>query len=96
MSQLNPQTIQKVARLARLKVDGDYARSLAQDMSKILSWIDQLQEVPTDHVEPLFNTMEMVAPLRDDAVTEGGCANKVLANAPDQSYGMFAVPKVVE
>lgn len=96
MSQLNPQTIQKVARLARLKVDGEYVQRLAHDMSKILSWVDQLQEVPTDHVKPLFNTMDRVAPLRNDVVTEGGCVDKILANAPDQSYGMFAVPKVVE
>lgn len=96
MSQVDLKTIEKVARLARLKVDGDYAQRLAQDMTKILSWVDQLQQVPTDHVAPLFNPMDMVAPLRDDVVTDGAQHAKILANAPDQAYGMFAVPKVVE
>jgi aspartyl-tRNA(Asn)/glutamyl-tRNA(Gln) amidotransferase subunit C len=86
----------KVARLARLRLATEEMAHLEGELNKILGWIDQLQAVDTEGVEP----MEMVIPMsrawRADEVTDGNCREAVLANAPAAAHGFFAVPKVVE
>ena len=89
-------TIQKVARLARIRTSGAEAEILVVELSKILKMIEQLGEVNTDGVEPMTSVIEMQMPARDDVVTDGGIAEKILANAPEQTAGFFVVPKVVE
>jgi aspartyl-tRNA(Asn)/glutamyl-tRNA(Gln) amidotransferase subunit C len=69
---------------------------LARELSGIMQWIDQLAEVDTDGVEPMASAVHVKLPLREDVVTEGGDAGKVLANAPRSQNGFFVVPKVVE
>ena len=61
-----------------------------------MTWIEQLSEVDTDGVEPMTSAVHMPAPMREDVVTEGGDASKVLSNAPKTVDGFFVVPKVVE
>ena len=61
-----------------------------------MSWIEELNEVNTDNVEPLISVNDTTLRLRDDEITDGGCQEAVLANAPDKEYDYFAVPKVVE
>ncbi len=89
-------TIQKVARLARIRTSEGEAEILVVELSKILKMIEQLGEVNTDGVEPMTSVIEMQMPARDDVVTDGGIAEKILANAPEQTAGFFVVPKVVE
>ena len=62
----------------------------------ILDWIEQLDEVDTDGVEPMTSRGAAGLPLREDVVTDGGDPEKVLANAPEAEAGFFVVPKVVE
>ena len=93
---MDKDTVRKVARLARLEVpEADLARRAAQ-LSAMLKWVEQLQAVNTDNVEPLANVANIELPLRKDAVTDGNMQDKVLANAPEQVQGFFVVPKVVE
>ena len=92
-------TVKRVARLARLAVTEEEAERMTGELNGILGWIEQLQAVDTDGVEPMAGgTPEGIAamPLRDDVVTDGGQAPKVLANAPDREGEYFGVPKVVE
>ena len=89
-------TVRKVARLARIAEPEDKLETLAKELTGIMTWIEQLSEVDTDGVEPMTSAVHMPAPMREDVVTEGGDASKVLSNAPKTVDGFFVVPKVVE
>ncbi len=89
-------TVRKVAKLARLREPEERLASLAQELNGIMSWIEQLSEVDTDGVEPMTSVVAVKLPLREDVVTEGGDASRVLSNAPKAIDGFFVVPKVVE
>jgi aspartyl-tRNA(Asn)/glutamyl-tRNA(Gln) amidotransferase subunit C len=89
-------TVKKVASLARIRESEDRLEPLARELSGILQWIDQLAEVDTDGVEPMASAVAVKLPMREDVVTEGGDAQRVLANAPRSDRGFFVVPKVVE
>ena len=89
-------TVRKVARLARIAEPEARLESLASELNGIIAWIEQLNEVDTDGVEPMTSAVAMAAPLRDDVVTDGGDSARVLANAPKAVDGFFVVPKVVE
>lgn len=93
---ITSETVKKVAKLARLDVPEAEVPQRMREMNGILGWIDQLQSVNTEGVEPLANVANIDLPLRADAVTDGDIRDKVLANAPDSFGGFFAVPKVVE
>jgi aspartyl-tRNA(Asn)/glutamyl-tRNA(Gln) amidotransferase subunit C len=89
-------TVRKVAKLARIAEPEEKLEGLAKELSGILSWIEQLNEVDTDGVEPMASAVHMPAPMRDDVVTEGGDPEVVLSNAPRRAGNFFVVPKVVE
>lgn len=103
---LDKDTVARIARLARLKVPDEELEPLAGELSGILAWIEQLNEVDTANIEPLASVSNVTLPMRADKVTDGGIAAKVLANAPGGAVyvepddrnagGFFAVPKVVE
>jgi len=89
-------TVRKVARLARIAEPEEKLEALATELNGIMTWIEQLAEVDTDGVEPMTSAVHMPAPMREDVVTEGADAAKVLSNAPKTVDGFFVVPKVVE
>jgi aspartyl-tRNA(Asn)/glutamyl-tRNA(Gln) amidotransferase subunit C len=89
-------TARKVAKLARIKVEEAHLPALAQEFNAILGFIEQLQEVDVDGIEPMVSVTPMRLKRRADVVTDGGIQEKILANAPDAREGFFAVPKVVE
>ena len=89
-------TVRKVARLARIAQPEETVEQLARELSGIMDWIEQLNEVDTDGVEPMTSAVHTPLPMRDDVVTDGGDPAKVLANAPKTIGGFFVVPKVVE
>jgi len=89
-------TVRKVARLARIRLGEGEAEPLAAELSGILAWIEQLNEVNVEGVAPMASTEAVKLPLREDVVTDGGDPARVLANAPKADKGFFVVPKVVE
>ena len=89
-------TVRKVARLARIAQPEETVEQLARELNGIMAWIEQLNEVDTNGVEPMTSAVHTPLPMRDDVVTEGGDAARVLANAPRSKDGFFVVPKVVE
>jgi aspartyl-tRNA(Asn)/glutamyl-tRNA(Gln) amidotransferase subunit C len=89
-------TVTKVARLARIAAPQERVEALAGELSSIINWIEQLNEVDTDGVEPMTSCVAAKLPLRDDVVTEAGLRDDVLSNAPKTDRGFFVVPKVVE
>ena len=94
---LDKATVRTIANLARIEVADEDLDHLAGELSTILNFVEQLAEVNTDGVAPMTSVVEgMALPRREDAVTDGGYPEKVLANAPEASEGFFVVPKVVE
>ncbi len=90
------ETAAKVAKLARIRVEDDALPALAQEFNDILGFIEQLNEVDVEGVEPMVSVTPMRLKRRVDDVTDGDQQDKVLSNAPDAREGFFAVPKVVE
>lgn len=90
------ETARKVAHLARIKVDDDHLPELADEFNTMLGFIEQLNEVNIDGIEPMTSVTPMRLKRRVDEVTDGGYQNKILSNAPDAREGFFAVPKMVE
>ena len=93
---IDKETARRVAKLARIQVEEDALPALASEFSTILGFIEQLNEVDVEGVEPMTSVTPMRLKRRADAVTDGDQQDKVLANAPDAREGFFAVPKVVE
>lgn len=90
------QTVRRVAHLARLKVAEEGLPRLVQELDGILTWIEQLQEVDVEGVEPMTGVENDALRMRPDQVTDGGKPADILANAPDKTADFFVVSKVVE
>ena len=95
MSVSNDQ-VRHIAKLARIAMSDEEIERLGPELNAIIGWVEQLGEVNTDGVEPLTAVIDQKLRLREDAVTDGGIRDQVLANAPEAQHGFFAVPKVIE
>ena len=93
---LDKATVLRIARLARIEVPEEELDHLAGELSGILSWVEQLNEVDTEQVAPMTSVVETRLKQRSDQVTEGGHPEAILANAPEREDGFFVVPKVLE
>ena len=93
---IDTETAAKVAKLARIRVEDDALPALAQEFNNILGFIEQLNEVDVEGIEPMVSVTPMRLKRREDVVSDGDQQDKVLSNAPDAREGFFAVPKVVE
>lgn len=93
---INQETVQKIAKLARLKIEDAKAEAMETDLNQILTWIEQLDQVTTDSVEPMFAVNLDKMPERADIINDGDQAEKIVQNAPEAEFNMFVVPKVVE
>ncbi len=93
---IDEKTVLKVAKLARLDLAPERAPAMAQELNAILAWIEQLNEVDVEGVEPMTSAVETALPMREDVVTDGNAPERVLKNAPRSEDGFFIVPKVVE
>jgi aspartyl-tRNA(Asn)/glutamyl-tRNA(Gln) amidotransferase subunit C len=89
-------TVAGIAKLARIRISEEQCQTLTGELSNILGWIEQLDELDTEGVEPMTSVVEVEAPMREDRVTDGDCRETIVANAPEQAHGFFIVPKVVE
>ncbi len=93
---LTTKDTQKIAKLARLRMDAAEVEHFTHEINGILHWVEQLQEVNTDGVEQMTSVANLTLPMRADVVTDGEIQQQVLANAPMSDYGCFVVPKVLE
>ena len=93
---IDKDTARRVAHLARIKVEEDQLENLAGELSGILGFMEQLNEVDVEGVEPMTSVSPMELKRRDDVVTDGNMQTQILSNAPDSREGFFAVPKVME
>ena len=94
--QVDPATVRRIARLARIKVTDGEVKALESELSGILDWVKQLDEVDVANVEPMTRVMPMTLRKREDKVSDGDIPDQILANAPEREGDFFVVPKVVE
>ena len=93
---IDTETARRVAKLARIEVDESDLPALAVELSGILTFMEQLNEVDVAGIEPMTSVTPMRLKRRADVVTDGNIQDLVLKNAPDAREGFFAVPKLVE
>ena len=89
-------TIKHISRLSRISVDDKKADKLAGDLNSIFDFIEKLNELNTDKVEPLTSVAETTLKLRTDEVKSKDIRDQILKNSPDKNEDFFVVPKVVE
>ena len=90
------QTIRGLAHLARLEFNETKEQEMLSDLNKILNWMDKLNELNTDHVEPLIHMTEEVNVMREDVAKNTVTHEEALRNAPKKDSDYFRVPKVLE
>ena len=95
MAKITQKDIEKISRLAQIEIKDD-KEILATQIENVINWIEKLNEVNTDNIEPMINVHNEPLHLNADEVSDGNITDDVLKNAPKQIYGYFAVPKVIE
>jgi aspartyl-tRNA(Asn)/glutamyl-tRNA(Gln) amidotransferase subunit C len=94
--QVDEATVRHIARLARITVSKKEAARLKDELSAILDWVEQLDEVDTEKVAPMARVGDIRLHPRADEITDGERVGDILANAPMAEDNFFVVPKVVE
>jgi aspartyl-tRNA(Asn)/glutamyl-tRNA(Gln) amidotransferase subunit C len=89
-------TVKRIGRLARIRIEEDEVAGYQTEINSILGFVEQLSEINVDGVEPMTSVMPMTLRRRDDAITDGSYAEKIVKNAPLTEDNFFMVPKVVE
>lgn len=89
-------TVKRIARLARIRIEEEEVGSYQTELNAILGFVEQLQEVDVQGVEAMTSVTPMTLRRRDDLITDGGYAEKIVSNAPLSEDNFFMVPKVVE
>ena len=93
---IDKETVYKIAKLSRIKIDEKDSDKIRSELNSVLDWINELNEVDTDGIEPLSSVTGHKLPLRADNVNDGDYVDRILKNATEKSSGFFVVPKVVE
>ena len=93
---MNPSEIQKLAKLARLKITDETVEETAKSITDVLALVDQLQAADTDNTEPMAHPLDATQRLREDEVSEDNQREKYQACAPSTEEGLYLVPKVIE
>ena len=89
-------TVKRIGRLARIRIEEGEVAGYQDELNAILGFVEQLSEVDVTGVEPMTSVTPMSLRRRDDVVTDGGYADKIVSNAPLSEDNFFMVPKVVE
>lgn len=94
---IDKEAVKRLANLSRLRIPEENLDDMVGEITKIIGWVEQLQDVNTDGVAPMNSVVEdMKLPEREDVITGGNIRDQILANAPEEMDGYFLVPKVVE
>ena len=93
---LDPQTVYRISRLARIRIDASEVDRYASELSAILEFVEQMNKVDTDDVAPLSHPQDRLLRLRDDVVTETNQRESLQASAPATENGLYLVPRVID
>ncbi len=89
-------TVKHISKLARISVDDEKANKLADDLNSIFDFIEKLNKLKTENIEPLTSIAETTLRFREDKIGSENIREKILKNSPDENKDFFVVPKVVE
>ena len=89
-------TVKHISKLSRISVTDEKAKKLTEDLNSIFEFIEKLNKLDTDKVEPLTSIAETTLQLRIDEVKSKNIRNQILKNSPDENKDFFVVPKVIE
>ena len=93
---LDKSTLERVAYLARIKLNNSEIDKMTEELNNIMKWIEELNEVDITNVSPMTGVSNMTLREREDKVTDGGYQDKIVNNAPEKIDNSFTVPKVIE
>tara|TARA_B100000686_G_scaffold348500_1_gene439694 strand:- start:6618 stop:6905 length:288 start_codon:yes stop_codon:yes gene_type:complete len=93
---LDKSILERVAYLARIKINESEIDSIIGELNNIMSWIEKLKEVNIDNVEPMTGVLNVPLRERNDEVNDGGYQEKVVKNSPEKIDNSYSVPKVIE
>ena len=93
---IDKKLVKKIATLSRIKIEEKEVERFSKELSKIITWVEKLNEVDTNNVTPVANPSDIKIPFRKDEINDGKIEDKILKNAPEKKAGYFVVPKVVE
>ena len=93
---LDKSTLERVAYLARIKLNNSEVDKMTEELNNIMKWIEELNEVDITNVPPMTGVSNMTLREREDKVTDGGYQDKIVSNAPEKIDTSFTVPKVIE
>ena len=93
---MDKKTVTTISYLSRLKIDDEKEQKIINDLSNIIEFVDQLNDVDTSKIDPLANPLEKTAKTRKDIVTARNLKKKLLEVAPSANEDYFLVPRVVE
>ncbi|PPR30139.1 MAG: Glutamyl-tRNA(Gln) amidotransferase subunit C [Alphaproteobacteria bacterium MarineAlpha6_Bin6] len=93
---IDKKLVKKIATLSRIKIQEKEVEKFSKELSKIITWVEKLNEVETKNITPIANPSDIKIPLRKDEINDGKIEDKVLENAPEKKAGYFIVPKVVD
>jgi len=93
---LDKSTLERVAYLARIKIDDSEIEKMIAELNNIMKWIEELNEVEVENVKPMTGVSNEFLREREDQVKDGGYCEKIVSNAPEKINNSFTVPKVIE
>jgi len=93
---IDKKLVKKIADLSRMRIEEKEVERFSKELSKIINWVEKLNEVDTKDVIPITNPSDIKIPFRKDEINDGKIEDKILKNAPEKKAGYFVVPKVVE
>tara|TARA_B100001564_G_scaffold85940_1_gene69743 strand:+ start:325 stop:612 length:288 start_codon:yes stop_codon:yes gene_type:complete len=93
---IDNQTVRKVSKLAKIKINEKEETKLIEELNNILGWVDELKKVDTKQIEPMLSVFNESMVMRKDEVSSETLDELVLKNAPESKSGFFVVPKVIE
>ncbi len=93
---IDNQTVRKVSKLAKIKINEKEESKLIEELNNILGWVDELKKVDTEQIEPMLSVFNESMAMRKDEVSSEISDELVLKNAPESKSGFFVVPKVID
>ena len=93
---IDKDTVKHISKLAKISLDEKKINSLSKDLSSIMKFIEKLNELNTDKINPLTSIINASLRTRKDEIKDGKIRNQILKNSPDKNEEFFVVPKVVE
>jgi len=93
---ISKERILKIANLSKISISEDQIEKLEVEISSILNWVETLNEVDTENIEPMSNSLTNFLQMREDIVNDGEKGSEILSNSPAEDKNFFVVPKVIE